>query len=121
MTLLAQIPLNLKECLGGVGVSTAMTMLKSGWVIVGSTPSNDGTTGTKGAGCMIVLDPAGKIAKVWSSPNINDPCNMAVVDNGANATLFVSMAGFGVSGADGNPPVFKQTTVLRLDLDIPEG
>ncbi len=25
-------------------------MLKSGWVIVGSTPSNDGTTGTKGAG-----------------------------------------------------------------------
>jgi hypothetical protein len=122
MTLFATIPRDLKECPGGVGLSTAMTMLKSGWVIVGSTPSNDGTTNTKGAGCMIVLDNTGKIAKVISSPNINDPWgNMAVVDNGDHATLFVSNAGFGVGGADGNPPVFKQATVLRLDLDIPNG
>lgn len=122
MSLFAQIPRDLKECPGGVGLSTAMTMLKSGWVIVGSTPSNDGTTGTKGAGCLVVLDPHGKIAKVWSSPNINDPWgNMAVDDNGASASLFISMAGFGVGSADGNPPVFKQATVLRLDLDIPEG
>ncbi|MEX3845217.1 MULTISPECIES: hypothetical protein [Paraburkholderia] len=122
MSLFATIPRDLKECPGGVGLSTAMTMLKSGWVIVGSTPSNDGTTGTKGAGCMIVLDSSGKIAKVISSPNINDPWgNMAVVDNGDHATLFVSNAGFGVGGADGNPPVFKQATVLRLDLDIPSG
>ncbi|MCP3719596.1 hypothetical protein [Paraburkholderia sp. CNPSo 3281] len=122
MALFATIPRDLKECPGGVGLSTAMTMLKSGWVIVGSTPSNDGTTGTKGAGCMIVLDSGGKIAKVISSPNINDPWgNMAVVDNGDHATLFVSNAGFGVGGADGSPPVFKQATVLRLDLDIPSG
>jgi hypothetical protein len=122
MSLFATIPRDLKECPGGVGLSTAMTMLKSGWVIVGSTPSNDGTTGTKGAGCLIVLDSNGKIAKTISSPNINDPWgNMAVVDNGDHATLFVSNAGFGVGGADGNPPVFKQATVLRLDLDIPSG
>ncbi|WP_321949505.1 hypothetical protein [Paraburkholderia sp. J10-1] len=122
MTLFATIPRDLKECPGGVGLSTAMTMLKSGWVIVGSTPSNDGTTGTKGAGCMIVLDSGGKIAKVISSPNINDPWgNMAVVDNGDHATLFVSNAGFGVGSAAGDPPVFKQATVLRLDLDIPSG
>ncbi|MEX3964804.1 hypothetical protein AB4Y42_21745 [Paraburkholderia sp. EG286B] len=122
MTLFATIPRDLKECPGGVGLSTAMTMLKSGWVIVGSTPSNDGTTGTKGAGCMIVLDSSGKINKVISSPNINDPWgNMAVVDNGDHATLFVSNAGFGVGGADGNPPVFKQATVLRLDFDIASG
>jgi hypothetical protein len=122
MTLFAQIPRDLKECPGGVGLSTAMTVLKSGWVIVGSTPSNDGTTGTKGAGCLIVLDSGGKIAKVVSSANINDPWgNMAVVDNGASATLFISMAGFGVGSAQGTPPVYKQATVLRLDLDIPEG
>lgn len=122
MSLFATIPRDLKECPGGVGLSTAMTMLKSGWVIVGSTPSNDGTTGTKGAGCLIVLDSSGKIAKTISSPNINDPWgNMAVVDNGDHATLFLSNAGFGVGGADGNPPVFKQATVLRLDLDIPSG
>lgn len=122
MSLFASIPRDLKACPGGVGLSTAMTMLKSGWVIVGSTPSNDGTTSTKGAGCLIVLDPQGKIASTWSSPNINDPWgNMAVVDRGDSATLFVSMAGFGVGGADGNPPVYKQATVLRVDVDVPAG
>lgn len=126
MTLFATIPRDLKECPGGVGLSTAMVMLKSGWVIVGSTPSNDGTTNTKGAGCLIVLDNHGKIAKTLSTQNINDPWgNMAVVDNGNSATLFVSNAGFGVGGTelgpDGEPPVFKQATVLRLSLDIPDG
>nr|WP_233807892.1 hypothetical protein [Paraburkholderia sp. HP33-1] len=121
-TVFAAVPRDLKQCPGGIGLSTAMTMLKSGWVIVGSTPSNDGTTGTKGAGCLIVIDPQGKIASSISTPNINDPWgNMAVVDNGTSATLFVSNAGFGVGGADGNPPVFKQATVLRLELDVPEG
>ncbi|MGZ2749265.1 hypothetical protein [Burkholderia stagnalis] len=122
LSLFASIPRDLKTCPGGVGLSTAMTMLKSGWVIVGSTPSNDGTTSTKGAGCLIVLDPHGKVATTWSTPNINDPWgNMAVVDRGDTATLFVSMAGFGVGGADGNPPVYKQATVLRLDLAIADG
>jgi hypothetical protein len=122
MSVFATVPRDLKECPGGIGLSTAMTMLKSGWVIVGSTPSNDGTTNTKGAGCLIVLDSQGKVASTIASPDINDPWgNMAVVDNGDHATLFVSNAGFGVGGADGNPPVFKQATILRLDLDIPQG
>jgi len=122
LSLFASVPHELKECPGGVGLSTAMTMLKSGWVIVGSTPSNDGTTGTKGAGCLLVIDPNGKMTSAFTSPNINDPWgNMAVVDNGDKATLFVSNAGFGVGGPDGNPPVFKQATVLRIELDIPAG
>jgi hypothetical protein len=122
MTVFATVPRDLKDCPGGIGLSTAMTMLKSGWVIIGSTPSNDGTTGTKGAGCLIVLDNQGKVASTIASPNINDPWgNMAVVDSGDHATLFVSNAGFGVGGAQGNPPVFKQATILRLDLDIPQG
>jgi hypothetical protein len=109
MSVFATVPRDLKECPGGIGLSTAMTMLKSGWVIVGSTPSNDGTTNTKGAGCLIVLDSQGKVASTIASPDINDPWgNMAVVDNGDHATLFVSNAGFGVGGANGNPPVFKQ-------------
>ncbi|WP_206995137.1 hypothetical protein [Trinickia mobilis] len=127
MTTFATLPRELKECPGGIGLSTAMTVLKSGWVIVGSTPSNDGTTTTKGAGCLIVLDNQGKLVSTITGENINDPWgNMAVVDNGDTATLFVSMAGFGVgspnaAGPDGDPPVFKQSTVLRLELDIPAG
>ena len=122
LTLFAQLPRDLHNCPGGVGLSTAMTMLKSGWVIVGSTPSNDGTTDTKGAGCLVVLDPNGKVADVWSGADINDPWgNMAVIDRGDKATLFVSNAGFGVGSAKGNPPVMNQSTVLRLELDIPAG
>ena len=122
MTLFAAIPRDLKACPGGVGLSTAMTVLKSGWVVVGSTPSNDGTTNTKGAGCLVVLDNHGKVAGTLSSAKINDPWgNMAVVDDGDHAALFVSNAGFGVGGADGNPPVVKQATILRLDLDIADG
>ncbi len=49
-TLFAKLPQNLPQCPGGIGLSTAMTMLSSGWVIVGSTPSADGTTATKRAG-----------------------------------------------------------------------
>lgn len=122
MSVFATIPRDLHACPGGVGLSAAMTMLKSGWVIVGSTPSNDGTTNTKGAGCLVVLDPQGKVASTLVSDNINDPWgNMAVVDRGDSATLFVSNAGFGVGGADGNPPVYKQATVLRVELAIPDG
>src|SRR5579871_2349578 len=62
LSLFAQIPRNLSQCPGGVGLTTAMTMLKSGWVIVGSLPSADGTTKTKGAGCLILLDGNGKVA-----------------------------------------------------------
>jgi hypothetical protein len=122
LSLFAQIPRNLPQCPGGVGLTTAMTMLKSGWVIVGSLPSQDGTTRTKGQGCLIVLDSQGNVSHVFAGPNINGPWgNMAVIDNGSTATLFVSNAGFDVGPPDGEPPVLEKATVLRLDLTIPPG
>jgi len=127
-TLIAKLPSHLSQCPGGVGLTTAMTMLKSGWMIVGSTPSTDGTTKTKGNGCLIVLDSNGKFISAMSGPNINDPWgNMAVIDNGTSATLFVSNAGFDVPGPDvtdpatGFPVIIKKATVLRIELSIPEG
>jgi hypothetical protein len=126
--LFTRLPQTLPQCPGGVGLTTAMTMLKSGWVIVGSTPSKDGTTATKGDGCLIVLDPQGKPVAVWSGPTINDPWgDMAVVDDGATATLFISMAGFDLPApsvhdpATGLPIVLHKATVLRLRLNIPPG
>jgi DNA-binding beta-propeller fold protein YncE len=105
-----------------------MTMLKTGWIIVGSTPSKDGTTRTKGDGCLMVLDPNGQLVSVWSGPDINGPWgNMAVIDNGSTATIFVSMSGFDVPGPSvrdpetGYPVTIAKATVLRLDLTIPEG
>jgi hypothetical protein len=122
LSVFAALPRKLAACPGGVGLSTAMTMLKTGWVIVGSTPSTDGMTGTKGQGCLIILDPRGTIAGTITGPDINGPWgNMATIDNGATATLFLSNAGFGVGSADGEPPVVEQATVLRLELAIAEG
>ena len=103
--LFAKLPQNLPQCPGGVGLTTAMAMLSSGWVIVGSTPSIDGTTATKGPGCLLVFDTNGKLVTVWSGAQINDPWgNMAVVDNGDKATLFVSMSGFDLPGPDKRDP-----------------
>jgi hypothetical protein len=125
--LVAMLPQNLAQCPGGIGLTTAMTMLKSGWIIVGSTPSTDGTTRTKGKGCLAVLDSNGRLAVVWAGPNINGPWgNMATVDNGSTATLFISMAGFDVPGpqvrdAEGYPVIVRKATVLRLQLSISPG
>jgi hypothetical protein len=127
-TLFAQLPQHLPQCPGGIGLTTAMAMLKSGWVIVGSTPSKDGTTATKGDGCLLVLDSSGKLVAAWTGPTINGPWgNVALQDNGATATLFVSMAGFDVPGpgvldpATGFPVTLTKATVLRLQLSIPDG
>src|SRR3984957_9683846 len=122
MSVFAALPRKLASCPGGVGLSTAMTMLKTGWVIVGSTPSTDGTTDTKGQGCLIILDSQGTIAGTLTGEDINDPWgNMATIDNGATATLFLSNAGFNVGSANGGPPVVQDATVLRIELAIADG
>ena len=122
MTVFAKLPHNMEQCPGGVGLSTAMAVLKSGWVIVGSAPSNDGTTATKGQGCLVILDNKGVAAGTLTGPNINDPWgNMAVIDDGATATLFVSNAGFGVGAPGDDAPVVNQATVLRIGLSIADG
>jgi hypothetical protein len=128
LSVFARLPQQLPQCPGGVGMTAAMTMLKSGWIIVGSTPSVDGSTRTKGPGGLLVLDSRGNLAATWTGPKIDGPWgNVALIDNGTTASLFVSMAGFGVTGPKdidpktGYPIVIHQATVLRLDLSIPDG
>ncbi|HEX4159458.1 MAG TPA: hypothetical protein VHY79_13365 [Rhizomicrobium sp.] len=126
--LIANLAPEAKQCPGGVGLTTAMAMLQSGWIIVGSTPSTDGTTRTKGDGCLFVLDANGNVADVWSGPDVNGPWgNIAAIDGGDTATLFVSMAGKGVPGpevrdpASGYPVTLHNATVVRFDLSIAPG
>jgi len=128
ISLFAALPPNVPGCPGGVGLSTAMVMLKSGWVIVGSTPSIDGTTRTMGPGGLLVLDANGNLVETWANTNINDPWgNIADIDNGTNAVLFISMAGLDVPGPGvrdpqtGRPVIVRKATVLRIELSIPEG
>jgi len=110
----------LQGCPGGVGLTTALAVLKSGYVIVGSAPSTDGTTKTLGQGCLIILDSAGKVAGTITGSEISDPWgNMAWIDNGDSATLFLSNVGFGIGAA--GQPVQNNATVLRIGLSIADG
>jgi hypothetical protein len=127
-SLFAQLPQHLPQCPGGIGLTAAMAVLKSGWVIVGSAPSTDGTTRTRGEGCLLVLNANGQFVTAWTGPNISDPWgNIAMLDEGATATLFVSMAGFGIQGPEvrdpqtGFPVTVRKATVLRIGLSIAEG
>jgi hypothetical protein len=128
ISVFAALPSTIPGCPGGVGLSTAMVMLKSGWLIVGSTPSTDGTTRTMGPGGLLVLDANGNLVGTWANTNINDPWgNIAAIDNGTNAILFISMAGQDVPGPGirdpqtGLPVTVRKATVLRIELSIPDG
>jgi len=121
VTLFAQIDANNLPgpCPGGVGLSTALVALRSGWVIVGSTPTTDGTSGTVQAGCLLVLDSNGQVVETLFGSLINGPWDMTAFDGGDHASLFVTNVLNGTVAGGGN--VVNQGTVLRLDLDIPQG
>jgi hypothetical protein len=121
VTLFAQIDANNLPgpCPGGVGLSTALVALRSGWVIVGSVPTTDGTSNTVQAGCLLVLNSSGPVAETFYGSLINGPWDMAVADGGNNASLFVANVLNGTVAGGGN--IVHEGTVLRLDLNIPHG
>ena len=106
-------------CTGGVGLTTALVVLRSGWVIVGSLPTSDGTSATAQAGCLIVLDSSGNVQETFSGHGINGPWDMTALDGGSLADLFVTNVLNGTVAAGGG--VVNGGTVLRLHLVITGG
>jgi DNA-binding beta-propeller fold protein YncE len=71
---------------------------------------------------LIVLDANGKVVDTIAGSKINDPWgNMAVIDHGDSATLFVSNTGFGVGAPAAPDPVVNKATVVRIELATPAG
>jgi len=112
----AQIDASKVSCPGGIGLTTALVVLQSGLVIVGSLPTSDGTSATAEAGCLIVLNSTGKVIKTISGHHLNGPWDMTAVDGGVFAVLFVTNVLNGTVAANGN--VVNRGTVVRLLLDI---
>ncbi|HWE64469.1 MAG TPA: hypothetical protein VHB98_22370, partial [Chloroflexota bacterium] len=116
LTLFAQIDPNALPgpCPGGVGLTTALVALRSGFVVVGSLPTSDGTSATAQAGCLIVLNSWGRVVETIAGPLINGPWDMTAVDAGAIAWLFVTNVLNGTVAANG--AVVHGGTVVRIAL-----
>ncbi len=121
VTLFAQIDANTLPgpCPGGVGLTTALVALRTGWVIVGSVPTTDGMSDTVQAGCLLVLNSGGQVVETFFGSLINGPWDMAAFDGGRNVSLFVTNVLNGTVAGGGK--IVHQGTVLRLDLEIPHG
>jgi len=103
-------------CPGGVGLSTALTTLPGGWVVVGSLPTSDGTSATAQAGCLIVLNSAGMPVETWSGGNINGPWDLTAISGDDGAQIFVSNVLNGTVAH--SPSTVNQGTVVRLDVRL---
>lgn len=88
----------------GLGLTTALGVLQSGFVVVGNGPTTDGTSATAQPGSLLVIDATGKLVQTIANAWINYPWDMALVDHGDRAIVFVSNA------LDG--------TVNRLDFSV---
>ena len=85
-----------QACPGGVGLTTALVALRSGWVIVGSLPTKNGVI--SGPGCLIVLDQRGHVSKTIAGPGIDGPWDMTALDQGNITELFVTNVLGGILG-----------------------
>jgi hypothetical protein len=104
-------------CPGGVGLTTALVALRSGFVIVGTLPTADGMAPTAQAGCLIILDSNATVVGTISGNGINGPWDMTAVDTDAGAILFVTNVFNGTVAANG--AVVSMGSVLRISLSIP--
>jgi hypothetical protein len=89
----------------GLGLTSALGTLKSGFVIVGSLPIANGTPQT---GSLLFLDKNGNLVMTLTdSALLDSPWGLAVNEQGQEVQVFVSNA---LTGA-----------VTRIDLDVPAG
>jgi hypothetical protein len=129
-TVFAQISANglPGRCPGGIGLTTALSVLDGGWVVVGSLPTNAGDPATSKAGCLLVLNSNGKVVTTFSGHGINGPWDMTAVNFGPTAELFLTNVLNGTVSAALNAhivpsqtagPIVHRGTVLRLLVTTP--
>jgi hypothetical protein len=106
------------KCPGGVGLTTALTILNNGFVVVGSLPVTNAGKGTPEAGCLIVLNSVGSPVETWSGGGINGPWDLTAIQFKGFAELFVTNVLNGTVPAGG--AVVNQGTVVRINvIDLP--
>ncbi len=106
-------------CPGGIGLTTALSILPGGWVVVGSLPTHAGALPKNvPAGCLIVLNSTGSVAETISNPAIDAPWDMTAQSTPTTASLFISNALGGNTKSKKGVPVVGKCTVARIDLAL---
>ena len=106
-------------CPGGVGLTTALSILPGGYVVVGSLPTTNGMSATAQYGCLIVLNSTGQPVETIAGKNIQGPWDMTSVTQGSTTTLFVSNALNG--GALKGVHTIDNSNVVRIRLSTSTG
>jgi len=107
------------SCPGGVGLTTALVALRSGWVIVGSLPTQNGNI--SGPGCLIVLDQFGQVRKTITGHGIDGPWDMTALDGGGISELFVTNVLGGILGpANPNGGTVQRLVITSGPGEAPE-
>jgi len=88
-----------------LGLTTALGVLKRGFVIVGSLSTTDGTSSTVQAGPLLFIDRNGKLLGQVDAAKLDGPWDLALKDDFDHAKVFVSNV---LNG-----------TVVRIDLSLP--
>jgi len=112
-----------QSCPGGIGLTTALSILPGGWVVVGSLPTSDGGVLPRldPAGCLIVLNDQGTVAETITNHDIVGPWDLTVQSSATSAEIFVSNALGGNLTTHDGLPVTGNCTVARLDLALTPG
>jgi len=87
-----------------LGLTTALNVLKKGFVLVGNFPSTDGTLGTAMAGSILVIDKNANVISTYTDSSVQGPWDSTLFDEGGRALYFVANA---LNG-----------TIVRYDLDV---
>jgi len=108
------------------GLSTALGILRGGFVLVGNVPTTDGTFATIGQGALQVIDRHGKVMQTWTDPVFLDgPWDLAIDDHGTRAHVFVSnvlngtVSRLDVAVAAGGLTLMKSTTIATGYTHVP--
>jgi hypothetical protein len=108
------------SCPGGVGLTTALSVLGDGYVVVGSLPVTQNGSGTPEAGCLIVLNSDGVPVETFAGAGINGPWDMTALQVfGPFAELFVTNVLNGTVAAKGGE--VDRGSVIRLSVFDPPG
>jgi hypothetical protein len=102
-----------------VGLTTALVVLRSGFVIVGSLPAPGGTSSAARAGALTILNSRGHVVRTIAGGDINGPWDMSALDSGKRAVLFVTNVLNGTVAANGKK--VHRGTVVRIGLRIQNG